>query len=178
MTARWMMGTIGVATTLLLAACGGQAASAPVQGASPAASAAVSSPAAPGAGTPPDFEPFRACMAERGVELPEMGQGSGTAPGSGQGAGPGRGITPPEGVDQATFDAAMAACEGQLPQRGGLGLGAGSTAAAAYRSCLVDHGVEVGDQPGDLQALDRDDPAVQEAMAVCEPLLPAPFPSS
>lgn len=184
MTTRWILGTTLAAAGLVLAACGGGDTASSASTAEPAASAATAAassvaPTPQGSGAP-NFDAFRGCMAERGIELPEMGQGTGGGvPGSGQGAGagPGRGFAAPEGVDQAAFDAAMAECQGTMPQRG-AGFGTGSTATAAYRACLNDNGVAVGDEPGDLQAVDRDDPAVQEAMAVCEPLLPKPSPSS
>ena len=177
----------GLAGSLLvLSACGGSSETATPGSTAPAAASGATGD------VPADVEAFRSCLADNGVTL---GDGGGIPSGMPSGmpssmpsgmpsGGPGPGGMPgglPEGVDQETFDAATAACADLAPQ-GGPGGGARAlpddTALTAYRSCLGDHDVVVGEDPQALAALDRSDPVVAAAMETCAPLLPAgPNPS-
>lgn len=173
----------GLASSLLvLSACGGSSDTATPASTAPAAASGAAGEA------PADLEAFRSCLADNGVTL---GDGGGipsgmpsSMPSGMPSGGPGPGGMPgglPEGVDQEAFDAATAACADLAPQ-GGPGGGARAlpddTALAAYRSCLGDHDVVVGENPQALAELDRSDPAVAAAMETCAPLLPAgPNPS-
>ena len=159
-------------------------------------------PAAAGQG---GFEVYIACLAENGVTLAQNGAGAGQrtpgafpsgapsgrpsgrpsgAPGGpGGGFGGGFGSQAPDGVDQATWKSAQAACESVRPTAGpdgGLGgNGANDSALAAYRNCLSEHGVTASTPPDQL---DNTDPTVAAAMTACAVLRPdtqpTPAPSS
>lgn len=111
----------------------------------------------------------------RPTDLPS-GQPSGP-PGGGRG-GPGGMMGQPEGVDDATWQAAQEACQSLQPS-GGPGGGArpNGTAdadgtdgtSAAYQNCLRDRDVTVTD-------LDASDPTVVAALEACKVLSPAPSP--
>ncbi len=75
---------------------------------------------------------------------------------------------PPEGVDAATWKAALAACQSKRPTFGGGNQYNGQF--AAYRNCLRDHGVTFGQGTN----LDTTDPKTAAAMKVCAPLRPTP----
>ena len=189
--------TAATAVVLLTAsACGGSqsadSSSSTAVAASPSA-AASGAAAGSGPGGRPDFTAYRDCMAANGVTMPDFGAAGGPGtppdgapttppsglPSGGPGAG-GPGAFPlPSGVDQATFDKAQKACASQRPQfarpggAGGFGQ-ADPTALAAFKSCLGDHDVTVGDGADWMRKLDRTDPKVSAALKTCAPLLPQP----
>ncbi|MQM25792.1 hypothetical protein [Glycomyces albidus] len=78
----------------------------------------------------------------------------------------GGGFEAPEGVSDEDWQAAQDACAGELPSGGG---GASADDLAAYRDCLAERGVELGDDPA---ALDESDPTVAAAMEECAALAP------
>ena len=132
-------------------------------------STAPASAAASGAAGPPDVAAYRDCMASNGVTMPDLQQGPPPS-------------SLPQGIDQATFDAAQTACASLAPH-GGPGPGAGpgdidATALAAFAGCLSDHGVTLASGADATRQLDRTDPTVKAAMDICAPLLPVPAPSS
>ena len=77
--------------------------------------------------------------------------------------------TPPAGVDPTKYKATLAACRSKLPT--GIGNPLNNTAFQAYRSCLKDHGVTLPANGG-AGSINRNDPKVQAAMKICQPLLP------
>lgn len=91
------------------------------------------------------------------------GQRGGGFPGGG-------GFGKPDGVDDATWQKAQAACASLRPS-GRPGGGNGGGANAAYRNCLRDHGVTLG------QGLSTTDPKVATAMATCKVLRPTTTPT-
>jgi hypothetical protein len=94
--------------------------------------------------------------------------------------------TPPSGVPQSTWTAALAACKSLQPTFNGSGGGArGGTQFQAYRNCLTSHGVTASAAPGGQGGgFNTADPAITAAVKACRPLLPtqapnpAPSPSS
>jgi hypothetical protein len=188
----------GAVLLLALTACGGGSSSSDSSSAAVAATPAASAAASGAAGGRPDFAAYRDCLAKNGVTLPEGGQGgpagggfpsgvpsgfpsgapgafpSGAAP---SGARPGGGFPLPDGVDQATYDKAQAACASVRPSFGPGGGGRPAldqTAVAAFKSCLSDHAVTVPDGDNWMQQLDRTDATVKAALDTCSPLLPQP----
>jgi hypothetical protein len=193
---RWTVLLFGaVALGGLAAGCGGSSATPPASAPSGANG----------------FAAYTECLAKNGVVLPSAsanprGTRNGTRPstrpsdrpsgGTGNGGGGGGfggfafGNNPPAGVDQATWDKAMQACQSVRPSFGGNG-GANNTALVAYRNCLTEHGVVLpsgrpsagpggGGGFGGLGSLNTADPKVAAALAACEPLRPTggPRPSS
>lgn len=77
----------------------------------------------------------------------------------------------PAGVDDATWQRALEACRSTLPSFGPGGQGARNGPFAAYRNCLNDHGVSVGDG---FQGLNTADPKTAAALKACEVLRPSP----
>ncbi|WP_232533955.1 hypothetical protein [Plantactinospora sp. KBS50] len=69
----------------------------------------------------------------------------------------------PSGVDDATWQKAQQACQGQLPtaRPGADGAPGGRGGNAAYRNCLADHGVQLG------SGMNTADPKVAAAMKTC-----------
>lgn len=168
-----------------LAACGGSTASSSSETAGSSPGAAVSG--APSGG-PTDFAAFRSCMEDNGVTLPDMGGAPpsgapGVLPSGMPSGGPGAGGFPgalPDGVDQATYDAATKACADLAPQRGsgGPGIDVDQSALVAFKACLTDNGVTVPDGDNWMSALDRKDTTMSAAMKKCSPLLPAGGPGA
>ncbi|GLZ01926.1 hypothetical protein [Actinoplanes sp. NBRC 103695] len=82
----------------------------------------------------------------------------------------------PEGVDDATWEKAQAACASVRPSfgpGGGNGRGDGGGMSPAYRNCLQENGVTMGQgSPA------PDDGALRKAREACKALAPAPRPSS
>ncbi len=131
-------------------------------------------------------------MADNGVTLPDMGmRPSGAPSGVPSGApgrppsgmpsgGPGAGGFPgglPDGVDQATFDAATAACADLAPQRDRARRAVRRSTRPPWpptQSCLTDHDVTIPDGDNWMATLDRTDATVKAAMDTCAPLLPVP----
>jgi hypothetical protein len=177
----------GAVAIAALSACSGSSDPSGTTAAATAPTAAASTTAGGAAGRP-DFAAYSDCMAQNGVTLPDMGgappSGMPTARPSAMPSGaPAGGGFPgglPDGVDQATFDAAQAACADLAPQGGPGGAGAGNpgavdaTALAAFTSCLGDHDVPVADGQDVLRDLDRTDATVKAAWEACAPLLPSP----
>jgi hypothetical protein len=89
------------------------------------------------------------------------------------------GTQAPEGVDQATWEKALKACEGLRGSGGADGFQSGggrdNGAITAYRNCLTDHGVTV---TGNLNNLDASDPKVADALKACAPLRPSDGPGA
>lgn len=97
---------------------------------------------------------------------------SGSAGQRGGGGFPGGGgfMTKPDNVSQDTWDKAQAACASVLPSFGaGRGNRGNNGANAAYRNCLQQHGVTLGETP-----LNTADPAVKKAEETCKVLRPTP----
>jgi hypothetical protein len=191
----------GAALVLLaVSACGGSSSGSDSTSAVPAP-AASGRAVGNGPSGRPDFTAYRDCMAKNGVTLPDFGQrgapggqGSGApssfptafpsafpsgdagAPGGQGGPGGPGGFALPDGVDQATFDKAQTACASLQPQIGNRAGGGqiAATALAAFKSCLSDHSVTVGDSQDWFRQLDRTDPKVAAALKTCAPLLPQP----
>jgi hypothetical protein len=126
----------GALSLLALAACssGGSGDTSSSAAASPTASSAAGGSGTAGGGAGADFAAYRDCLAQNGVTLPDFGgNGGGGVPPSGMPTGaPPSGMTPPsgmpsggpngggmqlpDGVDQATWDAAQQACASVAPQ--------------------------------------------------------------
>jgi hypothetical protein len=140
------------------------------------------------------FQAYLSCLSEHGVTLQQFDPGNrptdqpqpdpSRLPGDGQGPGgqgPGGqggflGEQAPDGVDQATWDAARTACESVRPTGGpgqGGPRGGNDSAFAAYRNCLADHGVTATQRPDDLNT---DDPTVAAAVEACAVLRPTEAP--
>ena len=99
---------------------------------------------------------------------------SGSAPGSGPGGGfPGGGFGKPADVDDATWQKAQQACASVMPSGRPGGAGRGNGMSPAYRNCLEENGVTLGQgTPA------TDDPAMKKAMEACAVLAPSGAPSS
>jgi len=167
---------------LALAACGGSSHSA-----SATATTTTPTTAAGGAG---GFAALRTCLQQHGITLPPRTPRS-TTPGDtrprraggggffGGGGGAGGGLQAPPGVSASAFQSALTACRSTLPNGGN---GVNSSAFAAYRSCLSDHGVKLptaGTTPGSTatppSTINRNDPTVAAALKTCAPLRPQGF---
>ena len=152
-----------VLTAVGLAACGGSSSnSAATTATTPTTTGAAAAGGAAGAGRAA-FAKYTTCLKQHGVTLPTRRPG-GFGGGGGNG-GPPTGATATgrpvrrdvaggffSGANSAKFRAAQTACSKLLPAgfgRGGFfgggGGGGGNTAAfAAYRNCLMLHGVKIG----------------------------------
>lgn len=116
-----------------------------------------------GGGEMPSFDPENApsgMPSEMPTDMPAGGSG---------------GIAAPEGVSSEDWQAAQEACADELPFPEGFPGGQDSGAEsedplAAYRDCLAERGVELGD---DVSALDETDADIAAAMAECAALAPA-----
>jgi hypothetical protein len=102
---------------------------------------------------------------------------SGSAGQRGGGFPGGGGFGKPAGVDDATWQKAQQACASVRPSGGpgggGFGRGQGNNGAnTAYRNCLRDHGVTMG-QGG----LSTADPTVAKALETCKVLRPTAIPT-
>lgn len=101
---------------------------------------------------------------------------SGGFPGGGGGfpGGGGGGLfQKPSNVDDATWQKAQAACASVRPSFGSGGGNGDNGATAAYRNCLSQHGVTVGNGP-----LNTADPKYAAAAKACAPLRPSVAPSA
>lgn len=167
------------AAVLLAAACGGSTTS---------SSSGTGGGGNGGGGNAAAFTAYIDCMAKNGVTItmpsfqPRASRSPGEFPsgqprpsgsaGARRGGGgfPGGGgmFQKPAGVDDATWTKAQAACASVRPSGRGNG-GGGNGANAAYRNCLQQHGVTLGD--GNLKT---SDPTVKKAMETCKVLRPAP----
>lgn len=180
---RLVVAGIGLAAAgLLVAACGASGAPA----ATPVAQTGI--------------QAYLACLSQNGVTIPDATRSPGTRP-SGRASvrpsarpspspgasGFGRdgggfggfgifGNQPPAGVDQATWDKAMAACSSLRPTAGPSGGPRGNNSAfTAYRNCLAEHGVTATAGPGQLNTAD---PTVAVAMQACAVLRPTAGPGA
>lgn len=97
-------------------------------------------------------------------------QGGGGFPGGFLG-----GDQPPDGVDQATWQAAQSACASVRPSFGAGVRGPGGSESTAYLNCLKDHGVTASTGPGQFNTADA---KVAAALAACAPLRPSGGPSA
>jgi hypothetical protein len=188
------------ATVTVLAACGGSTAKAtPAANGTPGGQAniqayisclnkngvTISLPTG-GTGTRPSGRPTARPTGVRPSRSPGAGGGFGGGGFTGGGGfGGGAGIfgdptTPPSGVSQSTWTAALAACKSVQPSfaAGGFGgrggAGGGGTAFQAYRNCLTSHGVSASAAPGNLSTAD---PTIAAAEKACQPLLPTRGPN-
>lgn len=142
---------------------------------------------------------YVSCIGEQGIELPEdwaadLGGGmpgfdpesaptdmpadmptdrSGEMPTDMPSGGFGGGFEAPDGVGDEDWQSAQEACADQLPMGGGPGgeaPGSGESGdLTAYRDCLAEHDVELGE---DVSQLDESDPDVAAAMEGCAALAP------
>ena len=147
------------------------------------------------------FAAYTQCLAKNGVTitLPSRGPRTGGSRGPGEGYGgtrpsarpsgfprpsgsfSGRGGFPgggmfqkPEGVDDATWQKAQAACASVRPSFG-AGRNGGNGQNAAFQNCLKDHGVTT-----DGGTFDPNDAKVKKALETCRVLQPqaSPTPSA
>jgi hypothetical protein len=177
-TPRRLAGLVAAAAALLvLAACGSDA------------DTASTGDAQQGGARSNAFAAYTQCLAKNGVTITMPSGGAWVRPsgapsgfpsgvprpsGSARAGGgfPGGGFGKPADVDDATWAKAQAACASVLPSGRPGGNGRGNGMSAAYRNCLQDNGVTLG-QGG----LATDDPAVKKATEACEALAPATSPS-
>jgi hypothetical protein len=156
-------GLLGL-STVLLAACGSSASS--------SASAAQASPSASTRGAA--MRAYRDCLSQHGVNLPTARPSGGFGGGFGGAFGSGLGGASPNPAMQA----AMQACASLRPKGGFGGRGGfNSSALAAFRSCMKDHGVTLPANGG-FRALNTTDPKTAAAYTTCKPLLPARSPGA
>jgi hypothetical protein len=87
----------------------------------------------------------------------------------------GGGFGKPAGVDDATWQKAQSACASLRPSGGPGGFrgGGDNGANAAYRNCLQNHGVTLGQGT----ALNTADPATAKAIETCKVLRPTVMPT-
>lgn len=145
---RLVLAGLLLATSPLLASCGGEETTA-------TDAPADSSQAATG------DEAFQQCLADQGVELPEAGASPDLS-----------------GLDPAALQEAMGACgdlaapEGFPGGPGGAGAGAPDpTALKAFAKCLKKRDVKVEPDLASIQQLDRTDPKVTKAFDACAGLI-------
>lgn len=138
-----------VAAAGVVAACASKAPTRPSPGAAPAG-----------------FQAYTDCLRQHGVIMASRAPRTARpSPGTSRRAG-GFGDQPPPGVDTATWEKAQQACASVRPSAGPRGGGTGGNGAAtAYRNCLADHGVTMGQ-------FNSADPRTAAALATCAPLRP------
>jgi hypothetical protein len=179
---------VSAAAVLLVAACGGGS------GDSSGGGTANGGAGNGGNGGNQAFTAYISCLQKNGVTItmpsrgarpgasgfPEGRRPSGMPRPSGS-RGPGGGfpggggfLQKPDGVDDATWTKAQEACASVRPSFGG-GRNGGNGANAAYRNCLQQHGVTLGETPPD-----ESDPTVKKALDTCKVLRPqaSPTPSA
>jgi hypothetical protein len=143
------------------------------------------------------IEAYTSCLSQHGVTLPSFsprarpsggasnrpsgrpsrspgtggGFGGGGFGGGGLGGGGflGNANNPPQGVDAATWKAALTACQSVRPTFNGGQNGQNNSAFTAYRNCLSDHGVTMSSDPNGMQT---SDPKVAAALKTCAILRP------
>jgi hypothetical protein len=223
-TRSWGICAVAIASGLLLAACGGGSSSGSTATTSattvPDGSSTTNAggPATTGSGaTSAATQAYVQCLKDNGVTLPAGGFARGGGGNGGGNGGGGTGSPPagdgstdsgppdsnggsrtprslPGGVDQATFQKAMAACASLRPAGAAGGFGGGGGAgrlngadSAAYRQCMQDNGVTLPAGPPSTVAgaaapttsatpptrLDRNSDVFKAANAKCAVLLPA-----
>ncbi|GAA2583546.1 hypothetical protein GCM10010435_71650 [Winogradskya consettensis] len=109
-----------------------------------------------------------------GMPRPSGSAGAGGQRGGGFPGG-GGGFQKPEGVDDATWAKAQTACASVRPSGragggNGNGQGRGNGMTAAYRTCLTDHGVTLGEGT----PLNTTDATTKKAVEACKALAPTP----
>jgi hypothetical protein len=167
----------GATTVAFAAACGGSG------------SGSSTTSGGNGAGGTNAFAAYTQCLQKNGVTItrpsarPQFSGGarpsgiprpSGSAGARGGGFPGGGGFGKPAGVDDATWQKAQAACASLRPSGGPGGFrgGGDNGANAAYRNCLQNHGVTMG-QGG----LNTADPATAKAIQTCAVLKPTATPT-
>ncbi|MEU8234976.1 hypothetical protein AB0C12_35735 [Actinoplanes sp. NPDC048967] len=134
-----------------------------------------------GGGRNTAFAAYTECLAENGVTITMPSGGPRVRPSGGPsglprpsgsarpggGGFPGGGFGKPAGVDDATWENARQACASVLPSGRPGGNGRGNGMSAAYRNCLQDNGVTLGQG-----APATNDPAVRKAVEACRALAP------
>jgi hypothetical protein len=154
-----------------LAACGGGSGAASSSDTSTSTAAATTAAGGAGASGPNGaaFAKYAACLKKNGVDLPAGGPGG--PPGAGSGGPPstesgGNGGQPPQGLNNAKFQKAQAACAKLRPAgaNGGFPGQGNSAATAAFRNCLKINGVTT--------ATARTSAKFKKATAACASLLP------
>ena len=186
-----MVALWAVLALLVLAGCGG---------ADAASSTDSSAEGDTSAATEDEMAAYQECLADQGVELPEMPAGGAPSGDGAQPEPPAEGAEPPadgeapmggpggEGVDREAFAAAQEACAELAPEgmaEGGPGATAGSPGGAggeelqAYLDSLEEQGVATGQggQGGGPGQLDESDPAVA-ACAELRPEMPSGSPGA
>ena len=138
------------------------------------------------------FAAYTECLSKNGVTITMPSGGARVRPSGAPGGGPsgqprpsgsaragggmsgggmpgGGGFGKPEGVDDATWQKAQTACASVMPsgRPGGGGRGNGNGMSPAYRNCLQDNGVTLGQG-----APASSDPAMQKAAEACKALAP------
>ena len=182
--ARQFAGLLATSAALVVsvAACGG------------GSDSSTATPAGNQGGGNNAFAAYTQCLQKNGVTItlpsgqprtrPSDGAGrpsafprpSGSAGQRGGAGFPGGGgfMNKPDNVSQDTWDKAQAACASVRPSFGaGRGERGGNNGAnAAYRNCLQQHGVTIGETP-----LNTTDPKVKKAEETCKVLRPTASPS-
>ncbi|HEY5052639.1 MAG TPA: hypothetical protein VII45_04440 [Solirubrobacterales bacterium] len=176
-----LMGVLAVLATVLLAGCGSSGGS---ESSSEETTASSEQAGAPG-GFAGISEETRSCLKEKGVELPEPGQGGPPAGGPPEGGPPAGG--PPQGFGKsgAKMKKAFEECGVELPQGKpeGAALNSGSfrKSIKEYVACMGENGVELpepnlsGEGPVFKESeVDREDPKFKAANEKCQSRLGGP----
>ena len=135
-----------------------------------------------GGGRNTAFAAYTECLAKNGVTITMPSGGPRVRPSGGPsgmprpsgsarpGGFPGGGFGKPDGVDDATWEKAQQACASVLPsgRPGGAGRGNGNGVSPAYRNCLRDNGVTLGEGAAPATG----DPAAKKALEACKALAP------
>jgi hypothetical protein len=178
------MSALVVLVAVLLSGCGGSGSS---DSTTEESSAASSEQAGGPGGFAEISEETRSCLKEKGVELPEPGQGGPPAGGPPEGGPPAGG--PPQGFGKggAQMKKAFEECGVELPQGKPEGApinsGALRKSIKEYVACMGENGVELpepnlsGEGPVFKESeVDREDPKFKAASAKCADLIRMPAP--
>jgi hypothetical protein len=181
-----LMGILAVLATVLLAGCGSSGGS---ESSSEETTASSERAGAPG-GFAGISKETRSCLKEKGVELPEPGQGGPPAGGPPEGTPPEGGPTaggPPQGFGKggAKMKKAFEECGVELPQGKPEGppmnSGAFRKSIKEYVACMGESGVELpgpnlsGEGPVFKESeVDREDPKFKAANEKCQSRLGGP----
>jgi hypothetical protein len=175
------MGVLAVLATVLLAGCGSSGGS---ESSSEETTASSEQAGGPG-GFGEISDETRSCLKEKGVELPEPGQGGPPAGGPPEGTPPEGG--PPQGIGKggAKMEKAFEECGVEMPQGKPEGLptnsGALRKSIKEYVACMSENGVELPEPnlsgKGAVfqeSEVDREDPKFKAANKKCQSRLGAP----
>lgn len=181
-----LMGVLAVLATVLLAGCGSSGGS---ESSSEETTTSFEQAGGPG-GFAEISEETRSCLKEKGVELPEPGQGGPPAGGPPEGTPPEGGPPaggPPQGFGKggAKMKKAFEECGVELPQGKPEGppmnSGAFRKSIKEYVACMGENGVELpepnlsGEGPVfEESEVDREDPKFKAANEKCQSRLGAP----